>query len=87
MKANLIASWVPIYPEAARLSRVAGHVVMQAIIGKDGTVRSVHVTEGDSRLRAAAVEAVYRWRYRPYVVDGQPVEVATTITVDFNLNS
>lgn len=86
MKANLIASWVPIYPEAAKFSRIAGHVVMSAIIAKDGTVRSVHVTEGDSRLRAAAVEAVYRWRYRPYIVDGQPVEVATTITVDFNLN-
>jgi TonB family protein len=86
MKANLVASWVPIYPEAAKQNRVAGHVVMQAIISKDGTVRSVHVTEGDSRLRAAAVEAVYRWRYRPYVVDGQPVEVATTITVDISPN-
>lgn len=86
MKANLVASWVPIYPEAAKQNRVAGHVVMQAIIAKDGTVRSLHVTEGDSRLRAAAVEAVYRWRYRPYVVEGQPVEVATTITVEISPN-
>jgi TonB family protein len=86
MKANLVASWVPIYPEAAKQNRVAGHVVMQAIIAKDGTVRSLHVTEGDSRLRAAAVEAVYRWRYKPYVVDGQPVEVATTITVEMSPN-
>ncbi len=83
MEANLIASRVPVYPEAAKSSRVSGHVVMQAIISKDGTVTGVHVTEGDSRLRAAAEEAVYKWRYRPYLLDGQPVEVTTTITVDF----
>jgi TonB family protein len=84
MEANLIVSRVPAYPEAAKVSRVAGHVVMQAIISEDGSVKRVHVTEGDSRLRAAAVEAVYKWRYRPYLVDGQPTEVTTTITVDFN---
>jgi TonB family protein len=84
MEANLIVSRVPAYPEAAKTSRVAGHVVMQAIIAEDGSVKRVHVTEGDSRLRAAAVEAVYKWRYRPYLVDGQPTEVTTTITVDFN---
>ena len=58
---------------------------MQAIISKTGTVRRVHVIEGDSRLRGAAAEAVYRWRYKPYLLNGQPVEVATTITVNFNL--
>jgi TonB family protein len=84
MEANLIMSRVPAYPEAAKMSRVIGQVVMQAIISEDGTVKRVHVTEGDSRLRAAAVEAVYRWRYRPYLVDGQPAEVTTTITIDFN---
>ena len=83
MEANLVSSRVPVYPEAAKSSRVSGHVVMQAIISKDGAVTGVHVTEGDSRLRAAAEEAVYKWRYRPYMIDGQPVEVTTTITVDF----
>jgi TonB family protein len=83
MEANLISSRVPVYPEAAKSNRVSGHVVMQAIISKDGSVTGVHVTEGDSRLRAAAEEAVYKWRYRPYMIDGQPVEVTTTITVDF----
>ncbi|HEX4577377.1 MAG TPA: energy transducer TonB [Edaphobacter sp.] len=86
MEANLIVSRVPAYPEAAKVSRVAGHVVMQALISKEGTVEHVHVTEGDSRLRTAAEEAVYKWRYRPYVLNGQPVEVATTVTVNFNLN-
>jgi TonB family protein len=83
MEANLISSRVPVYPEAAKSSRVSGHVVMQAIISKDGSVTGLHVTEGDSRLRAAAEDAVYKWRYRPYLIDGQPVEVTTTITVDF----
>jgi TonB family protein len=86
MERNLLVSRVPAYPETAKLNRVAGQVTMQAIISKDGTVTHVHVTEGDSRLRAAAEEAVYKWRYRPYVLNGQPVEVATTVTVNFNLN-
>jgi TonB family protein len=86
MDRNLIVSRVPAYPEFAKQSRVQGDVVMQALISKDGTVKRVHVTEGDSRLRIAAEEAVYKWRYRPYVLNGQPVEVATTVTVNFNLN-
>lgn len=84
MEGNLIVSRVPVYPEAAKANRVAGHVTMQAIIAKDGTVKRLHVTEGDSRLRTAAVEAVYKWRYKPYMIDGEPVEATTTITVNFN---
>ena len=86
MDRNLIVSRVPAYPELARANRIEGYVKMQALISKDGTVERVHVTEGDSRLRSAAEDAVYKWRYRPYVLNGQPVEVATTVTVNFNLN-
>ena len=86
MDENLIVQRVPAYPEAAKLSGVQGDVVMQALISKEGTVKRVHVVEGDSRLRTAAEEAVYKWRYRPYVLHGQPVEVATTVTVNFNLD-
>jgi len=86
MDENLIVQRVPAYPEVAKMNRVEGDVVMQALISKEGTVRRVHVTEGDSRLRSAAEEAVYKWRYRPYVLNGQPVEVATTVTVNFNLD-
>jgi TonB family protein len=86
MDRNLIVSRVPAYPEFAKLKRVEGNVVMQALISKEGTVKRVHVTEGDSRLRSAAEEAVYKWRYRPYVLNGQPVDVATTVTVKFNLD-
>jgi TonB family protein len=86
MDRNLIVSRVPAYPEFARMSRVEGDVVMRALISKEGTVERIHVMQGDSRLRSAAEEAVYKWRYRPYVLNGQPVEVATTVTVNFNLN-
>ena len=86
MGAYLVASRVPAYPDGAKAEGVEGSVEMQVIIAKDGTVKRVHVIRGDSRLRVAAAEAVYRWRYRPYLVDDQPVEVATTITVDFDLN-
>jgi TonB family protein len=86
MDENLIVQRVPAYPEGAKISGVEGDVVMQALISKEGTVKRVHVTEGDSRLRSAAEEAVYKWRYRPYVLNGRPVEVATTVTVNFNLD-
>jgi TonB family protein len=86
MDENLIVQRVPAYPEIAKQHGVEGDVVMQALISKEGTVKRVHVIEGDSRLRSAAEEAVYKWRYRPYVLHGQPVEVATTVTVNFNLD-
>jgi TonB family protein len=86
MDENLIVQRVPAYPESAKMSGVEGDVVMQALISKEGTVKRVHVMEGDSRLRIAAEEAVYKWRYRPYVLHGRPVEVATTVTVNFNLD-
>ena len=86
MEENLVVSRVPAYPEVARADRVEGPVVMQAIITKNGTVGHLHVIEGDKLLRSAASEAVSKWRYRPYTVDGKPVEVATTVTVDFKLN-
>jgi len=86
MEASLIVSRVPVYPEVAKAKRIEGAVVMQIIISRQGTVRRVHVIEGDSRLRAAAIESVYKRQYTPYRLDGQPVEVATTVTVNFNLD-
>jgi TonB family protein len=86
MEDSLLVSRVPVYPDAAKESRVQGVVVMQAIISKDGTVKHVHVVQGDSRLRGAAMESLFKRRYRPYLLNGQPVDVSTTITVDFNLD-
>jgi TonB family protein len=86
MEANLVASRVPAYPETAKEAHIEGPVVVQAIISKDGFVDHVHVIQGNPRLRSAATEAVQKWRYKPYLLNGKPVEVATTITVDFTLD-
>ncbi len=86
MESRLFISRVPAYPEVAKINRIQGQVVMQAIISKDGTVKHLHVIQGDSRLRSAALDAVSKWRYRPYLLSGQPVDVATTVKVDFNLD-
>ena len=85
MEDSLIVSRVPVYPDVAKANRVVGEVIIQALISKEGTVKRVHVLQGDSRLRGAAMESVYSRRYRPYLLDGQPVEVTTTITVNFTL--
>jgi protein TonB len=84
MKENLISSRVPVYPDAARANHIQGRVLLQAIINKDGFVGHLHVIDGDPALRHAALEAVATWHYRPYLVNGQPVDVSTTISVDFS---
>jgi TonB family protein len=85
MAANLLASPMPAYPRLASLTRMQGNVVMQAIISKTGTVESVRVIKGHRLLRSAATNAVRSWRYRPYLINGRPVEVATIVSVDFTL--
>jgi TonB family protein len=85
MEANLVTSRVPAYPDSAKAEGIQGAVVMEAVISKSGTVDHVRVIEGDSQLRSAAEEAVLKWRYRPYLVNGQPVDVATVVRVDFRL--
>jgi hypothetical protein len=82
MEANLISSRLPVYPEGARPGD--GRVVLQAIISKSGTVGHLRVLSGDPALRGAAADAVAKWRYRPYMVNYEPVEVSTTVIIDFN---
>jgi TonB family protein len=84
MAANLISSADPEYPLLARLAHVQGQVILQAVIAKDGTVEATRVLRGNHLLRGAAEDAVRRFRYRPYRVDGRPVDVATIVTVDFH---
>ena len=86
MEANLVSGPKPSYPVLASLAHMQGNVVLQAVISKDGTVEHLQVVQGHRLLRGAAKNAVRNWRYRPYKVDGVPVEVATTVTVDFNLH-
>jgi TonB family protein len=87
MEANLVTSRVPAYPEAAKAEGIQGPVVMETVISKSGTVDHVRVIEGDRQLRSAAEEAVLKWRFRPYVLNGQPVDVVTMVRVEFRLGS
>lgn len=83
--ANLIFEVKPIYPPLARDARISGLVEFAAIIGKDGRIRDLRVLHGHPLLLRAATQAVLQWRYRPTLLNGVPVEVSTTITVDFKL--
>jgi hypothetical protein len=84
MAANLLSGPEPSSPMLASLTRMKGKVVMEAVISKDGTVESLHVIQGHRLLRGAAKDAVRSWRYRPYKIDGVPVDVATIVSVDFD---
>ena len=82
---NLIRKVQPTYPALARSARIQGTVVLQAIISKQGTIENLTVVTGHPMLAPAAIEAVRQWRYRPYILNSEPVEVETQITVNFSL--
>ncbi len=75
----------PEYPALARMARIQGTVVLQAIIGQDGTIRNLKVLSGPPLLIQAALEAVKTWRYQPTLLNSEPVEVLTEIDVKFTL--
>jgi len=85
-EANLIHDVAPQYPPEAGRARIEGAVVLMAVIGKDGSVQDVQVESGLPMLAQAAVDAVRQWRYRPYLLNGEPVEVASRITINFTLS-
>ena len=87
VEANLIHDVPPQYPQEAGRARIEGTVVLMAVIGKDGRVEDVRVESGLPLLAQAAIDAVKQWRYKPYLVDGEPVEVDSRITINFNLSS
>jgi peptidyl-prolyl cis-trans isomerase A (cyclophilin A) len=81
----IVFKQTPIYPVDAKAAHVQGTVVLGAIIGTDGTVKDLHVVSGPDQLQQAALDAVRQWRYRPYLLNGDPVEVRTTINIIFTL--
>jgi periplasmic protein TonB len=85
MDASLIHRVQPEYPPIAKLMRLSGSVLLRAVIGSDGEVHEIEVLSGNPILAEAARAAVRQWRYRPTLLDGQPVEVETQITVNFVL--
>ena len=81
----LLSKTVPLYPAIAKAARVSGTVVLQATISKTGTIENLRVISGPAMLQQNALEAVKSWRYRPYLLNGDPVEVETTVNVVFTL--
>jgi periplasmic protein TonB len=82
---DLVRKILPTYPPLARAARLQGQVVLQAVISKQGTIENLKVLAGHPILVPAAIEAVRQWRYRPYILNNEPVEVETQITVNFSL--
>jgi protein TonB len=76
----------PLYPPIAKVTRTQGTVRIQASIGRDGSIRNLQLISGPPLLVAAAIEAVRQWRYKPTLLNGEPVEVITEIAVNFALS-
>jgi TonB family protein len=85
MEGNLISKVDPVYPERAKAAHVQGIVVLHAVISKTGSVENLQVISGPPMLTSSAMEAVQQWKYKPYLLNGQPTEVETTINVNYTL--
>jgi protein TonB len=81
----LIRRVQPNYPALARQARIQGTVILQAQISKTGDIENLSLVSGHPMLAPAAIEAVKQWKYKPYILNGEPVEVDTQVTVNFTL--
>jgi len=86
MEGNLIYRVQPQYPPLARQARVQGIVVLRAVISRDGKIENLQIINGHPLLVKSAMDAVRQWRYRPYYLNNEPVEVETQVTVNFTLS-
>ena len=82
----LIKKVTPNYPPLAKQARIQGHVLLQAEISKEGTIQNLQLISGHPMLAPAAIEAVKQWRYKPYLLNGEPVAVETQVDVVFSLS-
>jgi protein TonB len=82
----LIRKVTPNYPPLARQARIQGQVVLQAEISREGTIQNLQLISGHPMLAPAAIEAVKQWRYKPYLLNGEPVAVETQVVVNFSLS-
>jgi len=84
-KGLLVYRIEPPYPVLARQAHIQGTVILTAFIDKEGIIQNLQLVSGHPLLAPAAIEAVKHWRYKPYLLNGQPIGVETTVTVNFNL--
>ena len=85
LQGSLIRRVEPTYPPLARQARIQGSVVLAAVISKAGTIENLKLLSGHPMLVRAAIDAVSQWRYQPYILNGDVIEVDTQITVNFVL--
>jgi len=85
LEGNLIRRVEPVYPPLARSARIQGSVVLAALISRAGTIENLRAISGHPMLVPAAIDAVRQWQYRPYILNSEPIEVETQITVNFTL--
>jgi|HubBroStandDraft_5_1064220.scaffolds.fasta_scaffold50876_2 TonB family protein len=85
MASQMIKKVSPVYPPLARQARIQGQVVLKVEITKSGDVENIQLVSGHPMLAPSAIEAVKQWKYRPYLVNGEPVNVQTEVTVNFTL--
>jgi len=83
MAGQLLSHVNPVYPAEAKEKRIQGAVVLKAVISKEGTVENLQVVSGPEELASSAIDAVRQWTYKPYLLNGEPTEVETTITVNY----
>jgi periplasmic protein TonB len=76
----------PNYPPLARQARIQGQVILRAVISKDGSIENLTLVSGHPMLAPAAIDAVKQWKYKPYLLNGEPVEVDTEVLVNFTLS-
>jgi protein TonB len=81
----LVRKVTPTYPPLARQARIQGTVVLRAVISKDGSIEGLTLVSGHPMLVQSALEAVKQWKYKPYLLNGEPVEVDTEVQVNFTL--
>lgn len=85
MAGNVLNRVNPVYPPDAKKAKIQGKVILDAVVGKDGTVENLKVVSGPKELQQSSLDAVRQWTYKPFLQNGNPVEVETTVSVIYSL--
>jgi len=85
IQGNLLKQVPPVYPEEAKKAGIQGSVVLEIVISKEGVPTDLRVASGPRELQNSAIDAVRQWRYKPYLLNGDPIEVTSTVTITYSL--
>ncbi len=85
MAQNIVSKVNPKYPPDAKKAGIQGTVVLDAVVGKTGSVEKLDVASGPNELQQSALDAVRQWKYKPFLLNGEPIEVKTTVSVFYTL--